>query len=548
VLFGYQAVFDADFADAIAYAADHRFDYVQFDLNVPRFFLDDLTARDLDRIRGAADGRGVRLSFHAPGDNVSLFTDYPAARDGLLRQMAVILERANDLGARHLTVHPGAPPTFRKAGEDDRAFRSEHWDHYKRVLADNLGWIADRAREVLVCVENSGAVDLAFEAIAPLLDAAAPLSLCWDFAKSQRQPGAGAYFGANAAHVREVHVHDIDSHGHGHGKVGDGTLDFGRYAALIERTDVATTIEVRPREAATESRDTLVRMLSAARGAGVGVPERMERQLDARGAVGPRRLRANHGDQAAEGRDTMDCEGRVALVTGASGSGLGRSIALTLAREGARVVVNYRATQGRADAVVEHIRAKGGSACAVRADVFEADDCRRLVEKAIAEFGAIDICVVGPGGGWHPDSVDRLPADDALEDLRHETAPLYFLMPLVLPGMEERRWGRLIGIASHPVKVSPAYAYNVGKAARTQALLLAQDQLWSKGVTVNVIAPGPVAGIPDLEAAVEQSQRGASWRDRRDVSPQDIAEGVRFLCSESGRFVTGCCLPYLFNR
>jgi NAD(P)-dependent dehydrogenase (short-subunit alcohol dehydrogenase family) len=80
-----------------------------------------------------------------------------------------------------------------------------------------------------------------------------------------------------------------------------------------------------------------------------------------------------------------------------------------------------------------------------------------------------------------------------------------------------------------------------------QALLLAQDQAWTHGVTVNVIAPGPVDGIPILEQAIEQSQHGAAWQNRSNVSPQDIAEGVTFLCSEAGRFVTGCVLPYLFN-
>ena len=243
----------------------------------------------------------------------------------------------------------------------------------------------------------------------------------------------------------------------------------------------------------------------------------------------------------------MNCEGKVAIVTGAAGSGLGRSIALTLAREGAGVVVNYRTSRASADAIVAHIAGHGGSALAVPADVFDPGGCKKLVERAVEHFGRIDICVVGPGGGWHPEPLDQLSPTAALEDLRQETAPLLHLMPLVLPGMYEREWGRLIGIATHPVKLSPSYAYNVGKAARLHALLLAQDQAWPHGVTVNVIAPGPVTGIPDLAGAVEQCRHGAAWQQRADVSPQDIAEGVGFLCSESGRFITGCVLPYLFK-
>jgi 3-oxoacyl-[acyl-carrier protein] reductase len=243
----------------------------------------------------------------------------------------------------------------------------------------------------------------------------------------------------------------------------------------------------------------------------------------------------------------MNCEGKVALVTGAAGSGLGRSIALTLAREGARLMVNYRNSQANAEAIVDHIESCGGSARAVSADVFDAEGCQKLVQTTIDEFGQIDICIIGPGGGWHPEAIDQLVPQAALQDLQQEAAPLLYLMPLVLPGMYERQWGRLIGIATHPVKLSPAYAYNAGKMARMHALLLAQDQAWSRGVTVNVIAPGPVAGIPDLDSAIEQYQHGIAWQKRTDVSPQDIAEGVAFLCSEAGRFITGCILPYLFH-
>jgi NAD(P)-dependent dehydrogenase (short-subunit alcohol dehydrogenase family) len=227
---------------------------------------------------------------------------------------------------------------------------------------------------------------------------------------------------------------------------------------------------------------------------------------------------------------------------------MGRSIALTLAREGAEVVVNYRTSESHARAIVDHIGYRGGRAIAVQADVFDPQNCSRLVEAACREYGRIDICVIGPGAGWHPEPPERLEARGALEDVRQEIGPLYHLMPLVLPGMYERTWGRLIGLAMHPREVSPAYAYNVGKAARVQALLLAQGEAWPKGVTVNVMAPGPVAAVESLEGAIELCDHGAAWQQRADVTPQDIAEGVAFLCSEAGRFVSGCILPYLYHR
>jgi NAD(P)-dependent dehydrogenase (short-subunit alcohol dehydrogenase family) len=243
----------------------------------------------------------------------------------------------------------------------------------------------------------------------------------------------------------------------------------------------------------------------------------------------------------------MMIRGKVAIVTGAAGNGMGRSIALTLAREGVSVVVNYRTSAEAARSIVEHIEIRGGRAIAVQADVFTAEGCQALFDATRRAFGHVDICVIGPGAGWHGEPVDRLSPADVAEDVQHELAPFLHLMPLVLPGMYERRWGRIIGIAMHPTRLSPAYAYNLGKAARIQAFLLAHEPAWRAGVTMNVIAPGPVGGIASLDEAIAQCDHGAAWNERGNISPQDVAEGVAFLCSEAGRFVTGCVLPYLFK-
>lgn len=243
----------------------------------------------------------------------------------------------------------------------------------------------------------------------------------------------------------------------------------------------------------------------------------------------------------------MICKDRVAIVTGAAGQGMGRSIALTLAREGAKVIVNYLASQSEAEAIVTHIEKRGGEALSVEADILTAEGCQSLVKSAMRAFGQVDICVVGPGGGWHPESIDLLNATAALRDLHDDVSPVYYLMPLVLPGMFTRKWGRFIGIALHPTKMPPAYAYNVSKAARSEAFRLATDQAWSHGVTVNTVAPGPIAPLDSLKKAIEQCDHGDAWTLRENVSPQDIAEGVAFLCSESASYVTGCVIPYMFH-
>lgn len=243
----------------------------------------------------------------------------------------------------------------------------------------------------------------------------------------------------------------------------------------------------------------------------------------------------------------MTLQGKVAIVTGAAGDGMGRSIALTLAREGAKVVVNYLTSEESANQIVEHVNDHGGEAIAVRADIMQQGQCAALVESSSQAFGKVDICIIGPGAGWHQEPIDKLDAVASLDDVQREVSPIYNLMPLVLPGMYERKWGRLIGLSLHPSKRPPAYAYNSAKCARSSALLRAYDEAWQHGVTVNVISPGPVSHVSSLADAIKLCEHESAWESRINVTPQDIAEGVASLCSESGRFISGCELPYMFH-
>lgn len=241
----------------------------------------------------------------------------------------------------------------------------------------------------------------------------------------------------------------------------------------------------------------------------------------------------------------MMCKDQVAIVTGAAGAGVGRSTALTLAREGANVVINYRRAESESSAkeIAAHIAGRGGQAIIVQADAATAEGCKKLVEATMSKFGQVDICIINPGAGWHPESPDKLNAAAALEDAQAELAPIYHLLPLILPGMCERQWGRIIGI-SLAYADSPSYAYNVAKAARSQALKQLRKTVRKKAVRVNVLAPSEIAAISSLKEAIEQCDHGQAWETRKALSPQDVAEGVAFLCSAAGRFVSGCEIPY----
>jgi len=243
----------------------------------------------------------------------------------------------------------------------------------------------------------------------------------------------------------------------------------------------------------------------------------------------------------------MERDAKTALVTGAAGNGLGRSIALTLAREGHNVIVNYRSSAANAQQIADYINSQGGNAAAVQGDIFTAEGAQTLVTGAETAFGAIDICIIGPGGEFHVTPLDKTDAAIALQNVQEETAPLFHLMSLVLPGMYANNWGRIIGIGTHPEKLSPSFTYNAGKLARMQVLLLMRDECWQHGITVNVLAPGPVNPIEDFADAVDGVNHGKTWWSRDNITPQDAAEAVAFLCSEAGAYVSGCVLPLLFH-
>lgn len=246
----------------------------------------------------------------------------------------------------------------------------------------------------------------------------------------------------------------------------------------------------------------------------------------------------------------MICEGKVAVVTGAAGKGMGRSIALTLAREAAKVVVNYRTSEDMARRIVDHIAGRGGDAIAVRADVAEADGCKSLVGAAVERFGQVDILVNNAGGGWDIRDYTEISLDHWKAVVSAEINSSFLLMKHVVPGMRQRQWGRIIhfgmaDILSARSTSGIAPDYCLGKAARTWMTRAFGLQEFAKGITVNCIGPGMVPGIEALPEATEQCDHGPAWQNRKYASPQDIAEGVAFLCSEAGRFISGCELTYM---
>ena len=256
---GYHSVYAINYFDGINAAAENSFDFAQFELGVPAFFLDALTAKSLKNIRNYAHEKNVEITFHAPGDNVSLYCDYPLIRQGILDQFKLILEKANILNARHLTIHSGNYSSYKKSGKNaDGSFAPPNY--FEDVLCENINYLVDNAGDTLICVENHGFNETARNALRRLLAENNRLFLTLDAAKlyggNELIKEDYMFFRENKDRIREIHIHDLIPCFRSHQTVGTGIVDFNLFKEFLNE-DVYLNFEVRPVEEAKISKDRL---------------------------------------------------------------------------------------------------------------------------------------------------------------------------------------------------------------------------------------------------------------------------------------------------
>ena len=240
--------------------------------------------------------------------------------------------------------------------------------------------------------------------------------------------------------------------------------------------------------------------------------------------------------------------GRTALVTGAR-RGIGRSIALAFAAQGAHVAVHHAGTEQErqdADAVLAEIQQAGGVAHAFAADFAQPGAGSRLAVAVAQQIGPIDIIVLNASiellETYNDISTERFDRQIAI-NLR---APLE-LLQAVLPGMTERGWGRVLAIGSvQQVKPHPEMLVYAGtKSAQLNWVRSLARQVGNRGVTVNNLAPGailtgrnsPRLADPDHRAQVERRIPAG-----RLGTPDDLVGAALLLCSEAGSYINGADL------
>ncbi|HEY6619177.1 MAG TPA: SDR family NAD(P)-dependent oxidoreductase [Steroidobacteraceae bacterium] len=201
-----------------------------------------------------------------------------------------------------------------------------------------------------------------------------------------------------------------------------------------------------------------------------------------------------------------DLKDRVALVTGGS-RGIGKSVALALARSGVSVAINYRERGTEANAVADAIRENGGRAAAFVADVSRSAAVQGMVSDVEKRLGPIDI-LVNNAGMAAARGLDDITEEDFDRTIAINLKSVFLCSQAVLPGMRARRWGRIVNISSIGARIGAgtvSVAYGASKAGvegltRAYALRLA-----ASGVTANAVAPGLVdtdMGKPLIEAGV----------------------------------------------
>ncbi|WP_106497656.1 3-oxoacyl-[acyl-carrier-protein] reductase [Lentibacillus sp. Marseille-P4043] len=229
-----------------------------------------------------------------------------------------------------------------------------------------------------------------------------------------------------------------------------------------------------------------------------------------------------------------------ALVTGAS-RGIGRAIALELAKQGANVVINYAGSEAKAQAVVEEIEKTGVKSFKVQADVANEADVKDMVKQVIGEFGSLDI-LVNNAGITRDNLLMRMKEEEFDQVINTNLKGVFVCTKAVTRQMMKQRSGKIVNVASIVgVSGNPGQAnYVAAKAGVIGLTKSTAKELATRNIFVNAVAPGFIS--TDMTDALTEEQR-KGMLDMIPLAklgePEDVARVVRFLASDDANYITG---------
>jgi len=234
-------------------------------------------------------------------------------------------------------------------------------------------------------------------------------------------------------------------------------------------------------------------------------------------------------------------DNKVALVTGGS-RGIGKAIALLLAKEGAKIGLNYNRSADEANAVADQVKALGSEAFVVQADVGDATSARNLVKQVLDQFGTIDILV--NNAGITRDMFFKKLTDEAWHEvIRTNLDSVYYVTSAAVPAMLAKNYGRIISISSFVgqkgnLAQTNYAATKAGLIGFSKSLAL---ELARNNITVNTINPGFMGTEMVLSIKEEVQQKLLTQVPMgRFGTPEEVAEAVLFLAADSsGSYITG---------
>jgi NAD(P)-dependent dehydrogenase (short-subunit alcohol dehydrogenase family) len=257
--------------------------------------------------------------------------------------------------------------------------------------------------------------------------------------------------------------------------------------------------------------------------------------------------RPDCGEESYRGSGRL--EGKATVITGAD-SGIGRAVAIAFAREGADVLISYLSEDEDARETAKYVEEAGRRAVLVRGDLSDPAHCRELIDRAVAEFGRIDVLVSNAAFQMTHESLEEIPDEEWDHTIATNLSAFFHLAKAAVPHM--RPGSSIIGSSSvNSDMPSPTLApYAATKAAIANLCASLAQLLGEKGIRVNSVAPGPIWTplIPATMPPEKVEQFGSDVPLGRAGQPVELAPVYVLLASDEGSYISGARIAVTGGR